>query len=265
MTIIDDIYYMDYMEWFDLNNYLAAFKFDAKEWYRQLYLRQWLIALLITRNAKHPYAGNRPDEVFARDIKAMRGAVEDADIPDIFGVDGYEKHLSEKRGVVSLTHRHLRAHAHHTPGFSLELMESISKHPLAVKTEEPPMFLTGGEPTTLDRYAILIIDRERPKTLLRDSFNKLLSEMPPLPGFKVHKKKHHRLCFANWARYGLLPYLDLLIWQLETGTDIPPKIMAFAIRTGFVYDERQLADTVIPLAERLMNGDLDELLDMIVL
>ncbi|WP_206073443.1 DUF6387 family protein, partial [Pseudomonas viridiflava] len=44
-----------------------------------------------------------------------------------------------------------------------------------------------------------------------------------------HPIKGRREKPTNWVRYGLLPYLDLLIWEMETGTDIPDRVMAAAI------------------------------------
>lgn len=67
-----------------------------------------------------------------------------------------------------------------------------------------------------------------------------------------------RPAYRDWSRYGLLPYLDLLIWSKETAHQIPYHVMAEAV------DYRKGGDsfrkTVPPLAIKLMIvGGLAEL------
>lgn len=67
-----------------------------------------------------------------------------------------------------------------------------------------------------------------------------------------------RPAYKDWSRYGLLPYLDLLIWSKETARLIPHRVMAEAV------DYRKGGDsfrkTVPPIAKKLMiAGGLAEL------
>ena len=70
--------------------------------------------------------------------------------------------------------------------------------------------------------------------------------------------KRERQVYKDWSRYGLLPYLDLLIWSKETAHLIPHRVMAEAV------DYRKGGDsfrkTVPPLAIKLIvSGGLAEL------
>lgn len=64
--------------------------------------------------------------------------------------------------------------------------------------------------------------------------------------------------YSRWVRYGLLPYLDLLIWATETGVSIPDRIYSAATALHEDMGESSFRKTVVPLAEGLMR-DLSEL------
>lgn len=78
---------------------------------------------------------------------------------------------------------------------------------------------------------------------------------------RAHQKtgtvKRSKSLYDRWARYGLLPYLDLLTWSMETETHIPDRVMSAAI-SSYDAGEANLRKTVAPLAEALM-GDFSEL------
>ncbi|MNE40638.1 hypothetical protein D3C80_1346720 [compost metagenome] len=63
--------------------------------------------------------------------------------------------------------------------------------------------------------------------------------------------------YDRWARYGVLPYLDLCIWAWETETHIPDRVMSAAI-SHYDVGEANLRKTIAPLAEGLLS-DLSEL------
>ena len=249
--------------WFDINNYLAAVHFGAKEAYRQLYQRQYLMGLLKVRNENTPVLSDFFAEAFAQNIKSMRGPIEDTNISAIFGADGYEAYLADKkRGVDLLTFRHLLDHARNIPGchqqpekWFVGMTESISETSNASTTVDSPLFINGGQSMTHEKYAMARFNRNLPHKQLIDDFKTLLSEFP-------EEQLHYKPNFKDWARYGLFPYLDLKIWEMETGDHFPHKVMASAIRTGYVSNTKQLTDTLIPLADRLMNDGLDRLLEM---
>ncbi len=71
-------------------------------------------------------------------------------------------------------------------------------------------------------------------------------------------RKRNRPAYKDWARYGLLPYLDLLpFWSKETERNIPRRIFSAAV-SRYDKGESALSKTVVPLAASLMR-DLSEL------
>ncbi|MCY1410335.1 hypothetical protein D9M71_257030 [compost metagenome] len=64
--------------------------------------------------------------------------------------------------------------------------------------------------------------------------------------------KRERPAYKDWARYGLLPYLDLRIWEMETGNRIPHRIMAEAV--GYLKGGDSFRKTVPTLADDLMQS-----------
>ncbi|WLG45973.1 DUF6387 family protein [Pseudomonas sp. FP1740] len=256
-------------DWYGLENYLSAVTFDEKEWYRQLALRMYLLTLLKIRK-DDPELAQEVTEIFARDVQNMRGcAVEHAHIPDFFGHLGFEQHLAEKKsGVRSLTYHRLLKKAARPTIFEdpKQWLAANSKDSeFRPSTTDPQLLFIRSLTGSNRRFAYVEIDMDLPDKLLVDSFTAELQKIRTHLSNRPDKTKYHRPKIQNWARYGLLPYLDLLIWELETRTNIPTEMMAFAIKTGYVADTRQLTDTVIPLAKRLMNGGLEELLDIIAI
>lgn len=64
--------------------------------------------------------------------------------------------------------------------------------------------------------------------------------------------KRERPAYKDWARYGLLPYLDLFIWAKETGTQIPHHLMAEAV--GYRKGGDSFRKTIPKLAAELMSS-----------
>lgn len=63
--------------------------------------------------------------------------------------------------------------------------------------------------------------------------------------------------YQNWARYGLLPYLDLKIWMMETGNQIPLQVLLMGL-AKYPISESNFAKSAISAANRLM-ADLTQL------
>lgn len=69
--------------------------------------------------------------------------------------------------------------------------------------------------------------------------------------------KRNRPAYKDWARYGLLPYLDLLIWAEETGNHIPRRVFSEAV-SSYDRGESAFSKAVVVVAKALMT-DLSEL------
>lgn len=259
-------------KWYSIDHYLAVRKFRMIDWFRQLRHRQSLLYLLEKSTNKADPLAEEYFSTFSRGIKYTRGiAVEDAEIPDLPSIDGMDLSLTnEKCGATPLTFRHLYNHASSVPGYEfdpvqyfIDMCSVMSENPPPTKTQDPPLLLTNDMSVNGVKYALLRVDQELPIELLRENvieqLLKMRAAMPPSP----KKKRYHTPSFESWARNGLLPYLDLLIFKMETGANIPDRVMAAAIRPGYDIGESNLRKTVIPLAKRLMaDGGLAELLEL---
>ncbi|MDO8863706.1 DUF6387 family protein [Haliea sp. E1-2-M8] len=104
----------------------------------------------------------------------------------------------------------------------------------------------------LDTYPILV-DLRASDSILIDAFATWLRDARSEIAID---SKRERPAYKYWARYGLLPYLDLRIWSKETGHSIPHHVMAEAV--GYRKGGDSFRKTVPPLAKRLM-ADLSNL------
>jgi len=73
---------------------------------------------------------------------------------------------------------------------------------------------------------------------------------------RAERSKQKKPNYARWTSYGLLPYLDLLIWRKEEGVRRSSQEMAEAV--GYCRSNENFQTTVVDLARRLMR-DLGEL------
>lgn len=67
------------------------------------------------------------------------------------------------------------------------------------------------------------------------------------------KKFNRKPNFDDWCRFGILPYLDLQLWALETDNHIPYRVMADAIYLPGEGGEENVRKTTAPLADMLMT------------
>lgn len=259
----------DLPKWFDKNSYQATENFSAIEWYEQIEYRKYLTTLLKIQQ-------NRPDlhettaTTYTKYIGCIRGVrIEEAHIPGFFGNLGLLQHLAdEKQGVISLTFRHLQEHASNIPTYWSDPEKWFTDRSMVCgaethtpKTDDPLYF---GDIYPLHenvKYALVRVNLDLPDKILRDGFDEWLAKTRAASGHKQERTRN-RPPYDRWTRYGLLPFLDLLIWQLETGIHIPDRVMAAAIST---HDrgEQSLRNTLAPLVAEIM-GDTTSLLALAI-
>lgn len=100
---------------------------------------------------------------------------------------------------------------------------------------------------------IVQVNLSAPDTVLKEAFAAWLKEARDK---QVSAPQGKNKMYDRWQRYGLLPYLDLRIWELMTGNSITRHVMSEAV--DHVNGESSFSKTVIPLATGLMR-DLSEL------
>jgi hypothetical protein len=62
--------------------------------------------------------------------------------------------------------------------------------------------------------------------------------------------------FNEWIRIGILPYLDLKIWEMQENVSIPNRVMADAIFTDEISGEETVRKTTDKLACQVLEGDI---------
>ncbi|MEH6365561.1 MAG: DUF6387 family protein [Pseudomonas marincola] len=251
MAKIDSV--KDLPDWFDLVKYSGVESFSAKDWFRELSFRQQLL----TSNPIYPSNNNRTataeDWVFWRQLVSVQALrlratpINRNDHASHFIVQG-KGHLftTYSDGLIDT-----RLTEDHGP------VREISLKSLIDEAIERRKILGDQFEATTDsdsKRACLSIDLSASNASIKQAFDlwiKRAREDCPLDS-QLKRPLHDR-----WGRYGLLPYIDLLIWAMETDTHIPDRVMSAAI-SSYNAGEENLRKTTSPLASRLMR-DLSEL------
>ncbi|MGL6241696.1 DUF6387 family protein [Pseudomonas sp.] len=248
-------------DWFSNDNYSAAKDFDAAEWYRQLRQREHLISLLKTSKDESHARAYECAEEFSRIIKFIRGVdVRNARIPAFFGFGGYAEFLAaNKRGVNLMTFRDLYDHAKKQPGYEQDpekwfvaMSKFLSDNLPTSMNADPPLLITGWMQNSYERFVPLLVDQSIPDAQLIVDFTAKLPEIRAANNRYLMEKQFYRPNLKSWARYGILQYLDLWIWQMETGAKIPRGLMALAVSDHRGADG--LRSTIKWAKESLGNG-----------
>jgi len=100
-----------------------------------------------------------------------------------------------------------------------------------------------------------------PDKVLVEQFKTLLGSLRDTPqrtGIGIANKQ--KFDFHGWVRFGVIPYLDLQIWEKESGKKIPNRVMADAIFPPGEGGEEVVRKTTSKLADELLTLKHRELL-----
>jgi len=97
-------------------------------------------------------------------------------------------------------------------------------------------------------HATLYVDLKATDAVLREAFDLWLKE--------ARSDERQRINYTRWRVYGLLPYLDLYIWERETDNRLTSSLMAESV--GYRSGAQNFKEIVIELVNELME-DLGEL------
>ncbi|MHC8388398.1 DUF6387 family protein [Pseudomonas sp. MDT2-39-1] len=242
----------DLPEWFGLDKYRGCENFDVNEWYRQLLERQSLFEACV--------------------------CLIDPDSTDKGCYDWYEEAIEEFREApLKLSPSLSDIECKHLPirslrAYDLHITASEEMHRQGSKTTHPVDYtilfkdswqseievLVTGSPYL---QPAIVVDLGANDSTLKAAFAAWLSDTRKRsPGFSPSRSKPN---WRRWARYGLLPYIDLWIWSMETETHIPDRVMSSAI-SNYDVGEENLRKTIAPLAIELMS-DLSALQSLVAL
>lgn len=100
---------------------------------------------------------------------------------------------------------------------------------------------------------VVVVDLCLSDDILIDNFKQFLAIRRAETNRECLVKRSRQNNFSDWISFGVLPYLDLKIWEDETGMSIPYRVMADAIYPAGEGGEETVRKTTIPLANSLIQ------------
>lgn len=248
--------------WFSLEKYQGTKDFSAAEWLTALAIRQDILSTVVRRNDSEE--GAYDYQCLAPHLEALRRA------PLKHPSDHYLwQHIPARGTLAKLSPvRHLtmqdmawqafedrgRAETDHRARQLADRWQAIVGDDLfeqGLIEQDDPLFMDyRGEGAPV---AAVRVDLAAQDSVLLEAFSIWLKTARD-----THQAaRRERPAYHDWSRYGLLPYIDLLIWTYETGNQIPHNFMAQAV--GYFRGGDSFRKTVPGLAKNLMLSTLAEL------
>lgn len=99
------------------------------------------------------------------------------------------------------------------------------------------------------------VDLNFPDKILIENFKQYLAARRAESKTENLSKTNRQQDYYDWVRFGVLPYLDLKLWELETGNKIPLRVIADAIYPIGEGGEETVRKTTAPLATSLIHNN----------
>lgn len=245
----------DLPDWFDLDKYHECKKFNAGDWYNCLSVRREFMCVLFL-GLRHGFSVDefygescgpqvlmRLDPLDWRAVRATHwGASEESKSPPDFPVRELE--------FVDLLFQRQSDFEDEAEGRGsrmAELWRLLDNHAwseVMEKLDGVPVGSVGGRSETIK------VDMAATDAVLIAAFSSWLKRARAQ--YPTVTSKRERPAYKDWASYGLLPYLDLMLWSKEIGIHIPHHIMAEAV--GYRKGGDSFRKTVPKLADDLMQS-----------
>lgn len=248
----------DLPKWFDISKYKTATALDKTNWYENLFVRGELLQVIDSIEFKKALKeGRQIAQSIYSDLETLRQA-------PIYSVSGLNKRklwllcrarqIRPEAGVRQMTVNDLywaeknideaKRNYARTIFSRTDDSESFYDALLWTKREEAwkvnPLgdVLSGG---------LLKVNLLLPENLLVEQFKAMLKNK------KRSIRKVQSPEFDKWIKFGVLPYLDLKIWERESGKSITNRVMADAIFTPGEGGEEVVRKTTAKLADELLT------------
>ena len=264
-------------QWFDLKKYAGAETLDTTGWYEQLAIRRDL-KLLIGSPRWLSWQGDTTPPPSARqtlEVLALLRATPILDISQSELLKYYFPNAAVRRvkeldqryaiGIHLTTVRDLyrtearierdkKSYAREYFDQEFGKPKSDKNSSVASKAEDwlddPVDRITNKVDFELNFRANILL----PNKILIEQFTQLLNELRSpgqQDGLAIANTKAP--AFNDWINFGLLPFLDLQIWQQETGNKIPNRVLADAIFTAGEGGEEVVRKTTSKLAKEVIT------------
>lgn len=264
----------DLPEWFDLKKYKGVESFRAFEWMKQLKRRSDLL--------RHYPGGDSSQDVpeFLQDTLCMtwQGGMEEGasqiwenpieDQPEcmpnkwisdspclpVKPVSVNDLAWQMARDKQAVRDGKVKKSQYHKWAAINSEIQPLPGRPPAIPLLHGVLPSDQTTPLSIDYYKgglaspVVQVDLNAPDIVVKQGFAVWLKEAR---AHQASAPKGKNKMYERWAGYGLLPYLDLRIWELLTGNSINRYVMVDAVE--YVKGEASFSKTVVPLAAELMR------------
>lgn len=259
----------DLPTWFDLEKYKFAEDLDASDWFIQLSRRKEIYntyELIIndkkTVGAFFSTPGNiGVGLIIQKNLQRMRDKPIHTELPTIETAEDFHASLMEENYKKDLIEQPVRDLSFYDLACQRQYDEWETTKNLGA-IEQPSRWhsldTTVSDDLILDLSSLgslghkgyaAYIDLNASDTALKSAFNIWLTNIRKI----TPPQEKRPTLYKNWARFGLLPYLDLKIWEMECGVSITGNLMSASISSGIDRGVARFRKNFPYLATSLMN------------
>ncbi|MFC1776928.1 DUF6387 family protein [Pseudomonadota bacterium] len=219
--------------WFNLANYDGTESLLADQWYMLIHKRNWIYRAARLRGKNSVLS---PQNLRMIDVNRLFYELVDAPLNH----SDYGDFASRFQILFDIPlYEEVSKFASYLPMWR----EAVKKE-LASNYCERPQYPYWRVPLFVDlRYS----DEE-----LKLRFDELIEKMRDQCQYPMITKRKRQYQIENWSECGLLPYVDLKLWEIISGNSITHSVMTDAINPPGCGSEDQTRKTVDKLAQELV-------------
>jgi hypothetical protein len=290
----------DLPDWFTLGKYRAAEGLDAAGWY-EILLQRWNHFFWLDRDGPEEYASDRHegknyyyDALLQSRNDPLSLLTDDVQILLIGGGRLQALKYDKKdfstfshaispftiRRLYQLEHRLKKPTRTRIRAWCDDLFDKLGEAELtedfkaeckwALSFIDAPIFEAfekeGKERSWPDQrrgHDCVYVDLTVPDKILIQQFTDYLRQVrrryPDIKPANPYKTPEYK----KWLEYGLLPYLDLKLWEIENNVSIPHRVLADAIFPEGNKGEEMIRKTTKKIADQVMKDDYIDFLAII--
>ncbi|MNB96701.1 hypothetical protein D3C81_608460 [compost metagenome] len=275
MTMIKIERVEDLPDWFRLEKYNNSENFKAIDWLRSLAIRAEILHIMNYEFDDEAEDDTLPDiilRVAEEAIFILRQSPLERTMP---AKSNYWQYISNDNFLVGdksvrpLKFGDLIEECNFNRSFGSaaalekwEVLTDTDTHRLIKRKDiaDTAVVLTGDGPP--HHLVAVAVDLNSPDAIIEATFMRWLESERVKA--KTTINRYRKPTHDRWTRYGVLPYLDLMIWAQEMDAIIPDRVMAAAITPLTDIGDDRLRKTVAPLANSLI-ADLSDLRALAIL
>ncbi|MEQ1525990.1 MAG: DUF6387 family protein [Gallionella sp.] len=250
----------DLPKWFDLSKYKNASTLDHAGWYKNLCARKNALKLLNSTSFKQMLQKDSQNENMKgimSGLKSIRNTPVFSDSsfkgksPWLFHAPIYTEFGVQQMTVYDLYFAGSRIEEAKQKYARIVIAaagDGEDYYNALLWTEQEKEWKTNPMDDVLSA-SLIKVNLKLPENMLVEQFRAYLKKL------NGKAKKVEKLEFDKWIKFGVLPYLDLKIWELESGETIINRVMADAIFPSGEGGEDAVRKTTAKLAKELLTNE----------